>query len=277
MSVEIGKCIHFMNKKYALDLSVFDQTFLEKVLLSRMILTSCKTIENYFDLLTNMPEETTDFIQQLSNSYSEFFRNPLVFSILEQHIIPKIFDSNTKAGSGEIRIWSAGCASGQEPYSLAIIFDDFKVNRQQEMNYRIFATDSSESELGEAKKGVYDFRSIRNTRLELAEKYFRRVGDSFSIDSKIKSQVDFSCHDLLDLGSVAPPSSIYGDFDLIMCSNVLIYYQPEYRQVILQKFHRSLKKGGFFVTGEAEASIVSSTGMFRQYASPASIFIRNLS
>jgi chemotaxis methyl-accepting protein methylase len=225
--------------------------------------------------MARVPDESRQLVHQLKNSYSEFFRNPLTFSMLEQVVLPRIFDEKGNNHSGEIRIWSAGCASGQESYSLAMLLDDFKDTRSSEVCYRTFATDNSVVEIESAKKGVYDFKSVKNTKLEFAEKYFRHHNESYQLDSKLMEQVDFSVYDLLDKESSSPPASIYGDFDLIMCCNVLFYYQPEVQQMILQKFHRSLKHGGFFITGEAETQIVNSSGGFRLYAAPAAIFVKS--
>jgi len=274
MEKELEKLIRLMKERFALDISVYDNSFLEKTVKDRLIATSRQTVEDYLVYLGGTPGETACLIGQLSNSYSEFFRNPLTFSMLEQAVIPKIFSQAEKTKSGEIRVWSAGCASGQEPYSLAMLLDDYKNNHQSDISYRIFATDSSEKELDGAKKGVFDRKTVKNTRLEFAEKHFRKSGENYILNSRLKKQVDFSHFDLLDKDSSSPPSGIYGDFDLIMCCNVLFYYQPEYQQMILQKFSRSLKSGGFLVTGEAEAHLVNSHRSFRQYAAPAPVFVK---
>ncbi len=272
---ETEKYFRVMMEEYGIDISAYDQSYLEKAIQTRMHATFCPTHKIYYSHLSNVPAESSHLLLELGNSYSEFFRNSLSFSFLEQSVLPKIINDAGKSKSGEIRIWSAGCASGQEPYSLAILLDHLKNTIPTNSGYLIFATDNSEKELELARKGIFDFRSVKNTRLELAEKYFLRKGDSFSIDNIIKNQVDFSHYDLLDNDSSSPPSSIYGDFDLIMCCNVLFYYEPEYQQMILNKMYRSLKKGGFFITGEAEAHLINSRGGFRQYATPAAIFVKN--
>lgn len=264
-----------MKERFALDVSIYDSSFLEKTLKSRMTSAGCDTAENYLILLEEAPGESIGLVAQLNNSYSEFFRNPLTFSLLEQLILPKLLGQKEKIHSPEIRIWSAACASGQEPYSLAMLLDDFKEKHQATREYRIFATDSSESELVSARKGVFDFKILKNTRIEFAEKYFKRNGDTFQLDSRLAEQVDFSCYDLLSRDSSSPPSGIYGDYDLIMCCNVLFYYKPEYQQIILQKIYRSLKPGGFFVTGEAETHLANAFGGFRSYAIPSAIFVKN--
>ena len=275
MTKEIQKYIQLLKEQYALDISMYDSSFLEKSIQFRLSSTSCLNFEAYLDYMAKVPNETSCLFDQLSNSYSEFFRNPLTFAILEQLVIPGLFERQSKKLSGEIRIWSAGCASGQEPYSLAMLLDNFKNTRVPTMSYRIFATDNSVNELEVARKGVFDFKSVQNTKLEYAEKYFRQKGESYQLDSKLMEQVDFSVYDLLDKDSGSPSASIYGDFDLIMCSNVLFYYQPDYQQIILQKIYSALKPGGFFITGEAEKQIVNSFKGFRPFLVPAGLFVKN--
>lgn len=265
----------YFQTRYNQNISVYDATFLQNTINDRKTELGLTTDREYLNDLENRAEEAATFLDRLSISYSEFFRNLLTFSILEQSVLPRIFNEKGKSHSHEIRIWSAGCAAGQEPYSLAMLFDEYKNSRGSNVGFRIFATDGSEKEIEAARRGIFDFKSVRNVRLELAEKYFRRSGEFYLLDDRIKKQVDFSCYNLLDQDSSAPPSSIYGDFDLIMCSNVLFYYQQEYQRVILQKIFHALRSGGFLVTGEAETAIVRSLGGFRQDASPAAIFVKN--
>jgi chemotaxis methyl-accepting protein methylase len=275
MHNEIEKCIQLLQEQYALDISMYDRSFLEKSIQSRISLTMCGNFDDYLDFMARVPDESIQLVQQLKNSYSEFIRNPLTFSILEQLVIPGLFESQSKKLSGEIRIWSAGCAAGQEPYSLAMLLDHYKNSRFANINYRIFATDNSVKELDVARHGVFDFKSVKNIRLEFVAKYFSHKGDTYQLTKMLREQVDFSVYDLLDKDAGSPPASIYGDFDLIMCSNVLFYYEPEYQQIILQKIYRALKPGGFFITGEAEKQIVSSYQGFRPFLVPAAVFVKN--
>ena len=274
MSQTGEKCIHFMKERFAMDLSVYDTSFLEKIIGCRMEFTDCKTINEYLPILGTLPDELAGLLHQLNNSYSEFFRNPITFSFLEQIIFPQLINTALKNHTGAIRIWSAGCSAGQEPYSLAILLDDYKNKHQANLIYRIFATDNSTEVVESAGEGIYDLKSIKNTRLEFAEKYFRQNGENFTLSTELKKQVDFSYYDLLDQDSSSPSSAIFGDFDVVMCCNVLFYYQPEVQQMILQKFYRSLKPGGFLITGEAETGIVSSFAGFRKYMAPTAIFVK---
>ena len=240
-----------------------------------MVDTSKNTPGEYCTMLDNNPDEASVLFDSLNNGYSEFFRNPLTFAMLEQFVIPKLVSDNNQENPSEIRIWSAGCAAGQEPYSLALLAHYYKTSHQTNSRFRIFATDVSEKQIQTARQGIYDLKMIQNTRMGFVNNYFTKTGSNYSIGDQIKKQVEFSVYDLLQHGSSAPPVSIFGDFDLIMCSNVLFYYRPETRKMILSKFYRSLKPDGFFITGEAEISIVKNFTAFKQYAPPSAIFFKN--
>jgi chemotaxis protein methyltransferase CheR len=275
MQKGIEKHIRLLKEQYALDVSIYDHSFLEKAFQSRMNATFCQNLDSYFQYLGKISDEPFLLLGQLSNSYSEFFRNPLTFSMLEQAILPRLFNLKEKIHSPEIRIWSAACASGQEAYSLAILLNDYKEKNKTNIGYRILATDNSESELETARKGIFDLKTLKNTPIGFAENYFSRTGDTFILNQAIREQLDFSCYDLLSKDSSSPPSGIYGDYDLIMCCNVLFYYEPAYQKIILNKIHRSLKPGGFFITGEAETHLVNAYGGFRPYAIPSAIFVKS--
>lgn len=260
--------------KFALDISQYDSSFLKSTIQSRMMFLGLSEEADYLLYLSNSKNEIFNLVDVLTNSYSEFFRSPITFAYLEQSIIPKLFGQNAKEPPHEIRIWSAGCAAGQEPYSLAMLFNEFKDSRTEAVGYRIFATDSSAKQLDLARYGSFDLKTIRNTRIGFCEKYFVREGISFQLDKRIKEQVDFSFYDLLDHDSISPPSSVYGDFDMVMCSNLLFYYQEEYQKIILNKIWKSLKENAIFITGEAETCIVNSFGGFKKYLDPG-IFVKN--
>ncbi len=266
--------IKVMSEKYQTDISMFDDSFLAKTITGRISELSLKNRSDYVSYLADNQAES-DFLRlALNNSFSEFFRNPLTFLMIEQLVLPKIFSRKVNDKSGEIRIWSAGCAAGQEPYSIAILAEDYRLVNRPDINLRIFGTDIIQKELSTASKGIFHFRSLQNTRLYHINKYFSNSGEFYSINSNIKDLVDFSLYDLLDENPGVPPSSIYGDFDIVMCSNLLFYYKPEIQKIILTRLSNSLVPGGFLITGEAEFAIVKSFRGFKQLADPAAIFTK---
>jgi chemotaxis methyl-accepting protein methylase len=274
MKEMLNKVGKVMSENYQTDISMFDDSFLAKTIAGRVNELSLNNRSEYVSYLKDNQPESDLLRLSLNNSFSEFFRNPLTFLMIEQLVLPKIFRRKENDKSGEIRIWSAGCAAGQEPYSIAILAEDYRLVNHLDFNIRIFGTDISQKELSTASKGIFHFRSLQNTRLYHIIKYFSNSGEFYSINSNIKEVVDFSLYDLLDENPGAPPSSIYGDFDIVMCSNLLFYYKPDIQKIILTRLSNSLVPGGFLITGEAEVAIVESFRGFKQLADPAAIFTK---
>ncbi|MEI6089940.1 MAG: protein-glutamate O-methyltransferase CheR [bacterium] len=260
--------------KYDKNISIYDDTFLKQSLHSRMNFSNCDNYLDYFNLINSSESESVAFLNSLNNSYSEFFRNPLTFALLEQHLLPMILQNKNNYKTGDLRIWSAGCSIGQEPYSLAILLEDIFQENRDNLSYRIFATDISTNELSIAKTGIYDYNSVKNIKFSHINNYFSRKNESYTIADKIKNHVDFSYYNLLDAESSSPSASIYGDFDLVICCNVLFYYKPEIQEFIISKIRRSLKPKGYFITGEAETAIVKSFKGFKQYVPITPIFVK---
>jgi len=271
MSNENEKCIHFLKEKYAIDISMYDSLFLEKGIRVRMEASACKTIDDYLLQLNNIPKESSELMDQLSNSYSEFFRNSLTFAYLEQIVLPMLVRQKVKNNEKEIRIWSAACASGQEAYSIAILFDELIESTKTNVTCRIFATDVRPDELANAQNGVYQLASLGNVTLRRIQTYFTKRAETYTIVSQLSNYIDFSIFDLLLEQGSCPPASIYGNFDLVFCSNLLFYYRDEYRRRILGKVSNCLTEGGYVITGEVERDILKENN-FREVFINSAIF-----
>jgi chemotaxis protein methyltransferase CheR len=271
MNSLIGEAVRLVRTRYKKDISVFDESFLEKTITKRCTAALLDT-ESYLLFLANDPDEMQVLIDSLNISYSEFFRNPFVFAVLEQWILPTLIDKKMQRSHAEVRIWSAGCARGQEAYSIAILLEDYAQTHKKEIPFRIFATDLSESELAAARQGIFESTAVQNVPAKYLRRYFTQAGDNYHILPGIKQRIDFSVYDLLDNESSCPPVSIYGNFDLVVCSNLLFYYRHEVQLDILDKIHRCLTPDSFLITGEAEKAIVEAMDGFRAISIPACIF-----
>ena len=220
-------------------------------------------------------EEAEALSISLNNTFSEFFRNSLTFAYLEQIVLPSLIEKKIKEKQKEIRIWSAACASGQEPYSIAIVIDELIRIHHPGLSCRIFATDLNQSELSIAKKGVYPVSSLGKVNMSRLNTYFIRMDQSekysqivnFAIISDIGRYIDFSVFDLTSEEGNCPQASIYGNFDLVFCSNVLFYYKPEYQQRILLKIGNCLNPDAWLITGEAERGIVRENNYREEFFS----------
>lgn len=179
-----------------------------------------------------------EFISYITINVSEFYRNPDQWTMLEQKVIPELM---SKFGKGNLKIWSAACSTGDEPYSLVMAFSKFLPLNQ----IKIFATDLDKQIIQKAKLGLYTDKSVVSVPADLRKKYFTQVGPSFKIADEIKARVEFKEHNLLK-------DTYPTDCHLIVCRNVLIYFTEEAKDEVFMKFNKSLHKGGVLFIGSTE-------------------------
>lgn len=268
---EIRALIEQLHRNIGLDVSIYDDSFLLNSIKNRQIATSCLSPLEYLDLLSTVRSEQKIFQESLCIVYSEFFRNPLVFALLEELILPMLIAEKEKT-AGTLRVWSAGCATGQEAWSLAILLDSLNVKNGTDVACRIFATDLCEALIPLARSGVYTSSAVGNVSLKSLGAYFSRQNDSYTIIDRLKEQVEFSCYDLLDEQTCCPPASIFGSFDIILCCNLFFYYRPEIQRQILNKLRLCLAPGGYLITDPAERQIIDRGGGFSAVIPTAPIF-----
>ncbi len=256
---------------HGVDVSRYEKSFLDKALQTRLDDNHCASLEEYCGRLEQNDQEAGKLLDSLKISYSEFFRNPLTFAVLEQIILPALILKRGKSKRKEIRVWSAACAAGQESYSLCMLLEELKTGGN-EISYRIFATDQCESQVNEARNGRYPAEALKHLNLKRAEEWFTKAGDTYMVKAALKRNIDFSVFDLFSEELCCPPGSIFGDFDLVVCANLLFYYKSEYRKKILEKAVKCLADGGYLITGETERDILIRNN-FREVFPKSAIFI----
>ena len=192
--------------------------------------------EEYCGLLISDKKRFEEFVNFITINVSEFWRNPEQWQILEEKILPEF------AGKGNVKIWSAACSTGDEAYSLSMLF----MKHNEIENFSVLASDIDKNVLKTAKKGIYGIRNLGGLPEEYLKRYFSRVEeDSYCISEEVKKNVIFRCQDLLK-------SEYPAGCDLIVCRNVLIYFTEEAQKNIYRGFNNSLKTGGFLFLGNTE-------------------------
>jgi len=200
-------------------------------------------------LQANLLQEP-NLINLLTIPETYFFRNYRLFKALEQSILPGMLEQKVKNGEA-LTIWSAGCSSGEEPYSFAMLIDDMREKLNLNLELRILGTDLNHQSLAKARRGVYSNWSFRKIPVKYLEKYFKPLDERFyKIDEKIRHAVTFQHHNLKQ--GPYPPSPKWTQFDLIVCRNVLIYFDKETSFEVLNNFSKVLKDEGIFILGPAE-------------------------
>ncbi len=257
-------------RSYSVDLIVYDEVFLRNSIARRCSSIGIENSADYCECLKENREEAENFFRSLHITYSRFFRDPMGFALFEQWIIPDIL--RRAPMGGEIRVWSAGCSCGQEAYSLAILLDEQLKSSGKDLRYRIFATDVSDTALATARAGVYTASDVKNVQLKYIQAYFIQSDGKYVVSPQLKQHIAFLHYDLLDATSASPPESIFGCFDIVCCSNLMMYYKKETRLFILKKIEQAISKTGFLAVGEAERAFVKSNSGFQPISAPVAIF-----
>ena len=252
-----------------------EDSFVDGIIQKRISELKIASRQAYVNILLENKQEEDIFTGYLQNSYSDFFRNSLTFSVLEKIIMPALLEEK-KVKDRELRIWSSACASGQEPYSVAMLLEEYKSIRKKQVRYRIFATDYSEDQVKQAEEGSYSSRALGSVNQTRLNRWFNPIstdnpGERYNVCDDLKKNIVFSVFDLLDDRFHVPANSIFGNFDIVFCANLLFYYKKEYREKILTKVTESLSDKGLIVVGETERYILQKKG-FRELYSQSGIF-----
>jgi chemotaxis protein methyltransferase CheR len=240
--IYLNSGIYFQdNKKY----------FLESRLQRRMNFLGIKTFEEYFDLL-KLPSagnnEKKYFYEAITINETFFFRNQPQLDALSTQILPELIKTKTAAGKNKIRIWSAASSSGEEAYSIAMIFLDLIKPRYPSMELEVFGTDINNTVVETANSGCYKEYSIRNTPPYYLKKYFKQNGATFEVLPEVKKMASFKVMNLYDESAM----KLQTNYDVIFCANVLIYFDQTSKTKVIANLYNSLNKGGYLFIGYSE-------------------------
>jgi chemotaxis protein methyltransferase CheR len=197
--------------------------------------------KEYVDAIKKDTKLFEEFVNYLTINVSEFWRNPDQWKVLEEQVMPELIKMSGK----NLKVWSAACSTGDEPYSLVMLFSKF----MPLSNIKILATDIDKQVLEKARVGLYNEKSLAGLPKEFKDKYFTKIGASnYQISEEIKKCVEFKEGNLL---ADKYPTGL----DLILCRNVVIYFTDEAKTEIYKKFNQSLKQGGYLFVGSTEQII----------------------
>ncbi|NQU27970.1 MAG: protein-glutamate O-methyltransferase CheR [Candidatus Marinimicrobia bacterium] len=255
---------NFIKEARGIDLDSFRPSFLKRRLSKRTGVTNCTDLGEYYKLLKQNQDEIDALLNELTINVSWFFRSSISCEFLKANILPALIQNKTNRKDNLIRIWSAGCACGEEPYTMAILLNEVLKQEADQITVQIFATDVDKTALLRAKKGIYGRDAVKNIPYGLLTKYFNQSNDHFQINSVIREMVHFSDFDLLDKKHFSPPEAVFANFDIVTCQNVLIYYQLSAQKQIFAKLTQSVAKGGYLILGEAEELVNSQKAVFRK-------------
>jgi two-component system, chemotaxis family, CheB/CheR fusion protein len=242
-----------LKDKYSVDFGLYKQSTVLRCIDRRMRINQITTLEEYYSYLMDNSEETESLYSSLLIGVTKFFRDSEAFGVIKNKVIPEIFSS--KSDISPIRIWIAGCSTGEEAFSLAILLREYLDTLDRKMNIKIFATDIDRKAIEYASSGIYPDSIAEDVPLIYLNRYFIKKKDVYQLTKKIREMIIFSVHNVIN----NPP---FHKIDLISCRNLLIYFQPELQQKILSTFNFALDTRGFLFLGTSE-----TTGELKNYFS----------
>ncbi|GGF88781.1 CheR family methyltransferase [Paenibacillus abyssi] len=225
-----------IKEKTDIDLSQYKEAQMKRRLTTLRSKHGFTTFEAYMSALQTDQQLMNEFLDRMTINVSEFWRNPNRWKALEQRFIPDLLKENSR-----LKIWSAACSTGEEPYTLAMILDRLGVLERSS----ILATDLDTKVIEKAFTGEYPERSLRDVPPDYLKAYFERSKEGYAITGQLKKAIRFKQHNLLF-------DRFEGPFDLIVCRNVMIYFTEEAKQVLYHNFSKALRPGGMLFVGSTE-------------------------
>ncbi|WP_163537657.1 protein-glutamate O-methyltransferase CheR [Gracilibacillus sp. YIM 98692] len=219
-----------------LDLSLYKEAQMKRRLTSLRNKRGFTEFSQYFKALEKDQQLLHEFLDKVTINVSEFYRNPSRWKVLEKDLFPDLVKQKKK-----IKIWSAACSTGEEPYTLAMIAQQFWNSNEIE----ILATDIDSNVLARAKQGIYSERALQEVPKVMLDQFFHKEGSSYLVSPQIKKMVTFKKHNLL-------ADEFPKQMDLIVCRNVLIYFTDQAKEQIYQKFREAMTVNGIFFVGSTE-------------------------
>ncbi len=236
----IGRIVELLRGQYGIDFAHYKQNTVVRRVERRLAMSRLEDVDSYAEQLVTDRAELNALYFDLLIGVTRFFRDPEAFAYLESEIIPRVVE-----GNHDIRLWVAGCATGEEVYSLAILVHEALAVRGRRALAKIFATDVHPDSLEIASNGVYDGEALRDVNMERRERHFSPAGEKFRVAKDLREMVVFARHNVI---SDAP----FTRLDLVTCRNLLIYLQPPAQKKALSLFHFGLKTGGHLFLGPSE-------------------------
>jgi chemotaxis protein methyltransferase CheR len=218
----------------------------------RMRALGITSTRDYYGCLTTLgmrQAELASLLNEITVGETCFFRNRSRLDAIRRVVLPRILKAKATSGTTPLRIWSAGCSTGEEPYTLAMVLVEETRGQLKNCQTEVLATDINERSLYLAQEGVYSEYSLRNTEPFFLQKYFRADGSRFAIVPEVKSLVRFSRLNLADDAGMR----LMAEMDMILCCNVLIYFDAGSKKQVIERFHRGLLDWGYLFLGHSES------------------------
>jgi chemotaxis protein methyltransferase CheR len=272
--IHLKRLLEYINTQRGIDFSHYRYATVVRKLDLRLQESDCRDYEEYLTFLKGHPEEMQPLVRTLTIKVSNFFRNPLVFELLNTTVIPELVDK-----FGFLKVWSIGCAHGEEPYSIAILVHELLTQENLSFSYNIQGTDVDPDAIERARTGEYAEGELVDTKRRFIDAYFTKSvappasgygSEHYILNSEIRSMVRFSSSNIID--QLLYKRAYMGNYNLLLCRNVLIYMNISMQERIFRALEDILYEDGCLVIGEAETMPESVKSSFEQPVPDVRIF-----
>jgi chemotaxis methyl-accepting protein methylase len=243
----IAAILALVRERTGVDFTLYRRATVTRRIVNRMISVGATTFDHYLEVLQSNETEPRALLERVTIKVSRFYRDPATFDPLRTAILPRLAQTR---GADPLALWCAGCGCGEEAYTLAMLLDECNIPGT------VYATDVDPAALRWASQGWYAQRALAGLPAELKNRYCIAEGDGFRLHPGLGDRVRFSRHDL----TAHEPPPMHGQFDLVSCRNVLIYFGRESQERAMQTLRRHLKSNGYLCLGEAEWPLPTVAG-----------------
>ncbi|MBT8319755.1 MAG: PAS domain-containing protein, partial [Gramella sp.] len=241
---ELNKILNYIDEKAGLDFREYKYATLARRVARRVNICKCKNLGEYYEYLTSAEEEVEILYREFLIGVTKFFRDDKVWEKLRKDVFPKMI-AEKKDGEA-LKVWDVACSTGEEAYSFAMCLHEEMENQGKNLEIKIFATDISQPHLDIGSKGIYPESIVADISKDLLLKYFLSKTNGYQVSEKIRRSVIFSRHNIIK----NPP---FSNMDMVVCRNLLIYFQNSIQRKAMNMLHYALKKEGILVLGTSES------------------------
>ncbi|MFZ3384243.1 MAG: protein-glutamate O-methyltransferase CheR [Candidatus Methanoperedens sp.] len=253
---EFSELKSIIKKKIGFNCEDYKQPHLKRRLAVRLRATESKSYKDYAQRLCKNEDEVKQLKETLTVNVTELFRNPETFDSVRDNVLPELIKQ--KGIIKSIKVWSAGCSNGEEPYSIAILLNEFLGSSIKRYNISIQATDIDDDSIAKAEMAIYQPKQLEKIGQERINRFFVKKDNNYQVIDEVKKLVKVKRHDL-----ISGPK--FSGFDIIFCRNVTIYFEQNLQEILYMNFYNALNEGGFFVMGKTETLVGPSTQLFKRF------------
>lgn len=242
----------FIYEKCGIFIAENRKYLVENRLNNRLKDLNLKTFGEYYYFLrydSSKVAELNHLFQVITTNETSFFRNPPQLEVFQEHVLKKILAAQRKAGQKKLRIWSAGCSTGDEPYTISVIIHEVLQSEISSWDIKITANDLSEAVLAAARQGLYSEYALRTTPKDIVTKYFDKEGMQYRVKNNVKKLVDFGQINLNDSMQLKRVERSH----IVFCRNVIIYFDDPMKKHVINAFYDNLLPGGYLIIGHSES------------------------